>query len=359
MESMKKFRFAGLSLKSPLGLSSDNVILSGSFLEWLRQNNIGIIFTPTLTKTTIYLKDKRKRYAKINTLELTESDYIFVTRPLSLTVDELLNNHIGNLKEFHDANEDIKLVASIAGKKLNDIVNIVEKIEETKIFSAYEIDIVSTQILFNRRGIYEYAVDLIDEILSIVKKPLLAKIPVSMAINTEIMNDLLKTNINAIVISPHPIYSIGSHIFRVHSTAVSHVNINILAKVLTQFEEIDIAYIDDAFTFNKIQKPFIYKIFNVLLYDVSYLLYFKKGIQFFKKDLREFPVRWQSIRKDFNLLIDANYLDKCFKVCPFDAIPEKSKDNTIEVSEQCEFCGLCLSLCPKNAVKKAKIFSPI
>ncbi len=359
---MKKVRFAGLSLKSPIGLSSDNVILNKNFLKWLKENNVGIIFTPTLINKRNKLEDEKRRYAKIQAIEIKEDEYIFVTRPLSFTMDEFLNKYLKDFKELHQNDEEINFIASITGRKLNEIVDIIEKIEQTKIFSAYEIDTVLFQVLFNnRRGLFEYSIDLIDEILSIINKPLLVKIPVMMALNTETINDLLKTDINGIIISPHPIYNIGSHIFRVHSSAISHIDINILAKVLTQFEEIDIGYIDDSYTsiFDRFNKPFIYRIFNTLLYDISYLLLFREKIAFFKKELGEFPIRWVSLPKDFTLLVDSRYLNTCSKICPFDAIPEVSEENTAEVTEQCVFCGLCLSLCSEKAVKKAKIFSPI
>jgi len=356
---MRKYRFAGLTLTSKIGLSSDNPIISPCFYDWLLANNIGIIFTPTITRNTLP-EEKDKRYAKISIAELTEEDYIIITRPLSMSFDLFTNLLLQRLKDSSKNNSSIPIVASIAGKRLSDFADIIEKLEESGIFSAIELDLISTQILLgSRRGLFEYSIDLIDEIISITKMTVISKIPVSMALSKDTLPDLLKTDVKGIVISPHPIYSIGSHIFRVHSTALSRININILAKVLTQFEEIDVAYVDDALEIEKKEKPFIYKIFNLLLYDVSFLLNFKKSIRSYTRGFQEFPIIWPHLRKGFKLVVDPRYVKQCSKICPYDAIPFKEEEELIEVTDKCDFCGLCVSICPKNSVKKARVFTPL
>lgn len=332
--------FGGLRLKSRWGVSSDNVIINRKYYEWIIKQGGSILFSPTFSVFNP-LHETERSYAKIVISKLIKDEYLIYSRPLSFSIEDITRNII-NLKE------EVPLVASIYGRTFMEWETLVEFCEKRG-FNALEIDF-SLKKSFPEK---DYSLtDLIPEIASITKLPLILKVSL-LNKSGEIYKEI--SDIRGLILSPHITYSIGSHVFRVHSTELSALALNLVLPLISELEDtVSIAMISDMFFKNEYKHMF--GSLNLVLYDASLLLKYLGVNQRFEVRSLKPLFSWPSLSRDMKLAFDSKNLAVCKSVCPQDSIPSEGK-GLVEVNDNCDFCGICLSLCG-DLVKMVKVFNP-
>ncbi len=333
--------FGGLRLKGKWGLSSDNVVLNKKYYEWIIKQGGSILFSPTFS-TFNPLNETKRLYAKLVIGKLNAYEYVIYSRPLSFNIE--------NIKNIINLTRDVPLIASIYGRTFAEWETLVEFCEKRG-FDALEIDLSLENVLSESN--YPLA-DLISEIASITRLPLFLKVPI-VGGRYNIYRET--SDVRGIILSPHITYSIGSHIFRIHSTELSTLILSMALSIISELEgTISVAMISDTFIKNRYNYNYVIEHLNLILYDTSLLLrYLGISKKFEIRSLK--PVfAWPSISRNMKLAFDSEKMTICQTVCPYGSIPSKGK-GLVEVSDTCDFCGLCLSLC-NDLIKIVKIFKP-
>ncbi len=344
---MPKSFFASYRLRSNWGLSSENVIFSKDLYTKATEENAGIFIMPTLSLTDPL--EKNKIFFRIKLVEYnSDRTYIAVSRPLSTIPKDVFSlseeiKRIGNIPVF----------ASISGGPLSEWILLLEKVD--KKFDGIELDLSTSYILQSmKRGFEHFALDIVEELISIASKPVIAKVSINLPLNTDFLEKLVSAGVNGLVFSSHPIYTIGKHVFRVHSTVFSRVILRIVASLATQIPEISLAYISDEVLG---KRDDLLDIFNVVLYDTSYI-FSKISISRYSPQISSsLPIRWDEVPKGMKIALDTLKGDICRNICPYGAFRPEYDGGFTEAEEICDYCGLCFSIC-KDSVKFVKSLKP-
>lgn len=341
---MVRGRFAGYVTKSTRGISSELPLYSPEFWRWVVSQDVGLIFTPTVTQNPP-LSDADGTYPRIHVAEVTGERHMIVSRPLSSVLREALE-----LREIVKGGSDVYIFSSIAATSLNEWADFIDKVESGG-FDGIEVDIPSMSAISNvrKREFELYTVDLLGEISSMTMLPVTAKIELSQARNLRYLEDLAKVGVKGLTITPHMMYSVGRHLFRVHSSDVSRISLRILAGLISEFPDMDIAYVSDG-PFSEPPGTHLLAAFNIVLYDFSALKAFlKRGLERYVQEDPEkrLPLYWRKVSKDLRLVVRSDAAATCSEICPYRAIPREAPKGEFlaNVDESCDLCGLCLSLC--------------
>lgn len=330
--------FAGIKIREKTGISSENVFIKKNFLEkhleWL-----GVFFTPTISHISGSGNKIRMHVVSFS----SKDDYIVVSRPLSFSVDDILP-----IIDFLRGEHEIPVIVSVVADRLSRYKELIKVFNN--IVDGIEIDLGLFYTLYGyKRGFESYAIDIIEELVSYSPVPIIAKITPNMPMSLNFLENIEATGLGGFVFSPHPIYSVGNEIFRIHSVQLSTIYSYIWAGIVVSKVKINTAFISDTNPLEKLNTS-VAGIFDLILFD-TYLLFkeinekniFKKGY--------EFPLKWRKIPQNLRpALFQGHDSLKCARVCPYNAFntSKKGLETLIIANEDCDRCGLCITLCDKK-----------
>ncbi|MEZ0345534.1 MAG: hypothetical protein ABWK01_03205 [Infirmifilum sp.] len=333
--------FAGLQLKEPRGVSSEDVIfykMVDSLLS--HENKLSIFFLPTVTDQELFVPPPQSIRTRITLQYFSSwSDYIIVTRPFSFTTQE-----VENIALRIRGNGDYRIVASLASPRLSSLRTLASRFSGK--VDGYEIDLGLTYLLTGgKRGFESYAIDMVEEFVSDSSRPVFIKVSPTTPFSHEFLQQLKSIGIAALIFSPHLTYSIGKEFFRIHAPALSRIYALIWAKLIAG-TNLPSAYISD------IPEQFFGELaventFDVLLFDTALL----SGVVDPPRTTgleNEIPVRWPHIPELLRPAIDVSRDPHCINLCPYRAFEADSRSQALHTSiiiasEKCNHCGLCLS----------------
>ncbi|AKG38956.1 hypothetical protein MA03_06415 [Infirmifilum uzonense] len=330
--------FAGLSLTSPRGVSSEDVVLYNipEFATAYKEK-FGVFFLPTVTDSELSFERNKTRI--LVHYFSSWKDYVIVTRPFSFSVEEVE-------AIARKIREESKVIASIAASRLSSLTRLSSRF--MGIVDGFEIDLGLTSLLIGEHRSFEsYAIDVIEEFVSVSKRPVFVKVSPSVQLSSEFLENLRQTGIAGMVFTPHIVYSIGREFFRVHSPYLSKLYALIWAKLIAS-TDIPTAYISDI-PEHLLGEVSVEKTFDILLFDTALLstLVDMPGVVELDKEM---PIRWRYIPDPLRPAIDVVREPQCLNVCPYRAFSKEknlhdSPSGLAVADEKCNVCGLCLSSC--------------
>ena len=336
--------FAGIKLGRKYGISSDNVFLGKKFFEKII-DSIGIVFLPTIA----YESYSCKECIRLSIISYFDNrNYIVVTRPLSFSLKDILP-----VINFLKKEKELPTIASIVSEKLSGYKKFIDALSGK--VDGFEIDLGLFYALYGfKRGFESYAIDIIEELISYSNVPIIAKLSPNIPLNIDFLGSLESLGIGGLVFSPHPIYSVGHQLFRIHSPQISAIYSYIWAEIVVSKIGTNTAYVSDVPPL--LQEPTdIMKVFDLILYDVQKVLEFIPD-ENIKVENRGFPLKWVKIPENLRPAIK-NQKNICASVCPYDAFKKNVAQNKgiAIANSMCDKCGLCITLCGKNVTLASEI----
>jgi len=336
--------FAGFSLKSDVGLSSDDVVLFKTVSQQPELfESVGMIALPTVSD----YRAGNARKARIHVVYYkSQSDYLLLTRPLSANLEEV----VSFASSLRGSSSDLKIFASLASDRITGFERLIRAFGGS--VDGYEIDLGLMFHLYGmRRGFESFAIDLLEELVRRADRPLLAKVSPGIPMSEDFLKLVVETGISGLVFSPHVAYSIGSELFRAHSPLLSRVFSHAWARLSASLS-LSTAYITDVppALLDELDPA---RAFDVLLLDVAALLGYVK--------IREgagapMPLRWIEAAEGAYPTLDWEDRE-CAYACPFAAFAGAGKGGLLAAREErCDFCGLCLSAC--KTAKLTRVLTP-
>ncbi len=330
--------FAGIKVRRKTGISSENVFIKKSFLE-KHLERFGIFFTPTIS----YIGDSDNRIRVHVVSFSSRNDYIVVTRPLSFSI-----NDVFSVIDFLRKEHEVPVIVSIVADRLSRYKELIKNFHDN--VDGIEIDLGLFYTLYGyKRGFESYAIDIVEELVSYSPVPIIAKITPNMPMSVDFLEAIEDTGLGGFVFSPHPIYSVGNEIFRIHSVQLSTIYSYVWAGIVVSKVKISTAFISDTNILEDINTS-IAGIFDLILFD-TYLLFEELNEEDVVKKGYEFPLKWRKISTNLRpALIPGSESQKCINICPYNAfnLNEIDEKTLIIANEDCDRCGLCITLCDKK-----------
>jgi NAD-dependent dihydropyrimidine dehydrogenase PreA subunit len=330
--------FAGLNLHGKWGISSEDVIIVKKLLILgnEQQEPPPIIFLPTVAHDTRENPSLTRIYIAKYSSAL---DYLAVSRPFSFSLEEVLTM----AKRLREKFPETKIVASMAPSKLSELKALSSNF--SNLVDAYEVDLGLMSLLHQYpRSFQAYAVDMLEEFVSIAPKTVLAKVTPNIPFSRDLLELLVETGINGVIFSPHPIYTIGRDLFRLHSPLLSIVYASLWAGLIAGLE-VSTAFISDRAP-TLLTEHDIENAYDLLLYDTA--LVFKTEIVPSNK-IGPLPLKWANISPGMVPAVDVEKEPFCQHVCPLQAFKQENSTtlhtSIVTANKNCDNCGLCLSLC--------------
>uniref|UniRef100_A0A7C3SNZ4 4Fe-4S dicluster domain-containing protein n=1 Tax=Thermofilum pendens TaxID=2269 RepID=A0A7C3SNZ4_THEPE len=347
--STGKGYFAGLSLPSSAGLSSDDVLLYKLIAE--REDTLrdfGLLVFPAVPDTELATSYTRRAPRIHYVYYRSPSDYLALTRPLSAQLGEILEM----LKIARSKYPQCKLFVSLASDKVSKLEGFLRAFAGR--VDGYEVDLgLMFHLYGRRRGFEAFAVDVLEELVHRADRPILAKLSPSVPMSDEFVSLVVETGVNAVVFSPHVTYSVGKELFRVHSPLLSRVFSYAWAQLAAGLS-LSTAYISDIPP-DELGELDPSRAFDVILYDtalVPILFQIPPGTG------SPPPLRWAQVNEGVYPVVSAEE-EGCAKSCPRGAF-EKAvpgwKGHLFATSSRCDLCGICLSVC--RTARLAQILAP-
>lgn len=333
--------FAGLQLKSRIGISSEDVIIYKILESETRIiDKLGVFFLPTLSDQD-FLNEEGKTRILIHYFS-SWSDYVIITRPFSFPVE-----YVEDLaRKLRGKGDDNRVIASFAAPRLSSLRKLASRFSE--IVDGFEIDLGLTYLLTgSRRNFESYAIDMIEEFISESRRPVLVKISPNTPLSQEFIQQLKAIGVSGVVFTPHLTYTIGKEFFRIHATYLSKIYALVWAKLIAG-TDVTTAYISDV-PEQFLDELAIERTFDIQLFDTA-LLSNMIELPPISEARRDLPVKWPMIPYPLKPAINISREAYCIKVCPFrafekDELPSSLDTNLLSASKRCDYCGLCLSCC--------------
>lgn len=330
--------FAGLQVSGKWGVSSEDVVLARRFAKFSTEDeNPPIIFLPTVSSKEAEDRASTRIYVvKLSSL----NDYLIVTRPFSFGTEEILSM----AKQLRKKSQGMKIVASLAPSKLSELKILSSRFSDD--VDAFEVDLGLMCIKHQySRSFQAYAIDMLEEFVSFSPKTVLVKVSPNIPLSRDFLELLVETGISGIIFSPHPVYTIGKFLFRMHSPLLSTVYAMLWAGLITGLD-VSTAFISDKAP-SALNEHDIEGAYDLLLFDVALIL---KSDPTFKGKINPFPLKWANIPQGLVPAIDVEKEPYCREICPYKSYdiesPTLGSHSTIvSANSNCDGCGLCLSIC--------------
>lgn len=336
--------FAGFSLRSCKGLSSDDVIL---FKLIARRPDLceefGLVALPTVSDHVT----GSTRKARIHLVYYkSQTDYLLLTRPLHVNLEEA----VSLASRLRSGFSDLKIFASLASERITGFEQMIRAFGSY--VDGYEIDLGLMFHLYGmRRGFESFAIDLLEELVRRADRPLLAKVSPGIPMSEDFLKLVVETGISGLVFSPHVTYSIGNELFRAHSPLLSRVYSHAWARLSASLS-LSTAYITDVppAALDEVDPA---KAFDILLLDAAALVSYvriREGVG------TPMPLRWVEAAQGTYPTLEWGDRD-CASVCPFAAFASVREEGLLAaLEERCDLCGLCLSAC--KTAKLTRVLTP-
>lgn len=317
-------KFASINLKTGWGLSSEVEIISPRLCENAVKNGASMIFTPTVT-----IRDPLARpeyhYPRFNLLADGPQGPTIITRPLS--------SHESEIDPILTHVDDAVKVVSIAAGDFKALLELLDKYERKA--HIIEFDLMLSCLLAKRN--YAYVAELAGELKHVTKLPLSLKIPLTIVQLIDVALLVDENNIDALVVSPNPVYAIGDHYFRLHMPFFSTAALVSAAEVLNEIN-VSVAYI------TRTDAKDLENLIPIRLYDVTYV-YESIGVR--GTGWKSVPLSWKPISKKLKV-----FARKAVDICPYGLIRGEG------FVEGCNYCGVCLDLSVPGIIKLASYITP-
>lgn len=320
-------KFAGFTLRSNWGISSDVEIASPLLYKESVGKGASLLFTPTLAVRDP-LEDPLYVYPRFRLCSSVPGAVALYTRPLSLSVEEVR-------RLLSEDCRDARRVLSIAVRNLVEAAQLMDELG--KLVEAVELDVGLTSLVSQRGA--SYAFELAGELAATAGRPLILKVPATYATHLRLKDLVSEAGVSALVVSPNIVYKLGRHFFRLHSQHVSPAALLCLAESLEELD-VNIAYVTHD------SGEGIYELLPLKLCDAIYLLSWLGFNEV--RTPREAPLSWRPIRRGLRV-----YARRGARFCPYGLIGEGER-----LVEGCNWCGVCLELNRSNAIALATLLTP-
>ena len=265
-------------------------------------------------------------------------DYILVTRPLYLGLDDALREAEALKKR------GVRVAASVVAERLSGYVFLLSRLG--KRVDMVEVDLGLFYALHGfKRGFESYALDLLEEIIPASKVPLAVKLSPNMPISREFLKEMEEIGVNLLVFTTHPVYTVGEEIFRVHSTHLSLIYNSIWATVASEGLRVRKLLATEVLSGDA------EKAFSGFLVDTTVTA---KSLPDVHVE-NPFPKKWDTVARGLLPALPSDSL-YCSSACPYGAF-RGGGELVIAKKELCDLCGLCLSMC-KDKVMLVKELVP-
>ena len=326
-------RFAGISLRSRWGLSSDVELPSPQFCRDMAGEGMAVLFTPTIAVRDPLSGSAGRAFTRFHLISSGELGIAALTRPLSSSIEEVaeLLSAVGG---------EVKKVLSIAAGALGEALDLLEKFRGE--VDAVELDVELSRMLAGKAGKgLTYVTELAKELHSVLETPLILKLTAMSAglIDLHALAD--EAGASALTLTPNVVYRVGDHYFRLHSPLVSS------AALLNAIEPLSEVGVDVAYVVRGDEGRWgeAADIFPLKLFDVTLMLKWL-GFEGRRKEGR-IPLRWRSVDRRLKIVASEGA-----RYCPYRLISGEG------VVESCNYCGVCLELNPPGVVRLAAILRP-
>lgn len=339
--------FAGFSLRSSIGLSSDDVVVYKVLTQRpeLREN-FGIVFLPTVAERRV----SSHRKLRIHLVYYrSQAEYLILTRPLSITLEEV----VSLAQKLRGNSTALKIFASLASERLSGFEQLIR--EFSSFVDGYEVDLGLMFHLYGMRRSFEsFALDLLEELVRRADRPLLAKVSPNVPMSDDFLTLVVETGISGLVFSPHVTYSVGNELFQAHSPLLSRVYSYAWARLSASLN-LPAAYITDMPP-SMLEEADPARAFDALLLDTAALL---SHVKIREEAGAPMPLRWVETAEGAYPTLEWEDRE-CALVCPFAAFSSFSSIGQGGLltadEEKCDLCGLCLSAC--RSAKLARVLTP-
>ncbi len=329
------------------------------FLKILANPEVSTIFLPSITLDTDLLAKTQEHYLKIEVNGVTLFGTCVSPRLISL---EELKRCMREIKRLYS---DKEVIVSLTYYKASSLPLIIEKIEDVlEEIDGLEINLIPPFYRF-RREERELLLLKTAEALRVMERSqafdVYVKVPF-IGVQDRHIKSLADGEVKCIILSMHRIVLYKNSLYAVHSPYLARVLLDYVPLVfdLTKDYKNRLGISADFPAVEHVHE--LLNKYRVLQLDFNLL---DKDIFAVSAEGVEEKRRPVSLRKrEFKASIDFSKCNQCedkllcVKICPEEAIKLKGEDYPMVDYAKCSACGLCMAICPKNAVHWVRVISP-